>query len=619
MKSRINHFLGSIIIILIICGHTNCQPLEFYDVMDSARVKEVKVKSTSDGGWLNVSIARDSILQCTKYNYCGEIQYNRVFKVYRFLLSDLHINRQTLNNSDSIYISCTFNSPDSSGIFCLHFYPYNGDYQYPKIINLPNTSLYKNPKLIANAKDKILFFNAGNHPDSLTGHIIRMDNFLQVLANTKFENYQLVHDMIPLDDESYIVSLGDRIIGKLFRTLQFEYLYQLDSLYSHFDGNLAISNNNNVSLIGNYSKISNDPTLCLLHFDTKDKKISFSKNLIRYSPLLTPKLVYYFNQIESVDNNYAVSHLISIGSSNTFFATSLFNQNNYIHTNAFRTRESYTILTHDNDYLPLENNFVQSGAYSDTLRFFSSKLNRKGLFTNCFNLRIPNNNILDSFKLDTFNNLKFIPFPLPRTNSSISLDTFTISLKRVCKYFDFVIDTFPLVYCNGNIDTTFNISVSANDPLSLQNPFVKYLWKEDNTTERTNTIVYDKNKQSYPSKYVIISYCKEVDTTLFAPMPVACPPEIKFPNVFIPSDEQADNKLYGLVLSDLSKSRIKNINWSIFNRWGEKVFNSSSFNEEWNGEIKNTPAPADSYMISIEVFDIYGMPHSYSGIFTLVR
>lgn len=595
------------------------QPLEFYDVMDSARVKEVRVQSTSDGGWVSIAIARDSVLLIVKYDYCGHIQYNKVFTVDTFHLSDLQVSKQSINNSDSFYISCVLSSINSNAIFCLHFYPYKGDYQFAKYNSLADTRYYKNASLIAHQNDKFLYFNAGNNLDSLTGHIVRMNSNLQAISDLKFKDNVLINSIVPIENNSYILSLGDRLIAKMSNTLQFEYVLILDSLFTHLNQNLTLSNINYVAILGDYKKLPNDPTLCLLKFNHLNHSLDFSKKLIRYNNSVTPKFSYYNNLIENSDENYIVTHFTTIGGSGALLANSVYKSLDHQSTNAIRTPQRYSAISFDISYLPIENNFAYSGSYLDTLRMFNSKMNKRAKFTNCFSIPITNNNILDSFQLDTFDNLNFQAFPFPVDKYTISSDTFTLNYKRICKFFDFIIDTIPLPYCRGNEDTTFVVAAMSNDPQSINNKFVKYLWKEDNITTYNNEIKYDPSKKTYPSKYVIITYCNEVDTSLYAPMAVSCPPQPKFANVFVPSDQNQENKLYGIVFDELSKSRIKNIQWSVYNRWGEKIYTATSLSEEWDGNYKGTAVPSDSYMLAIQVLDIYKMTHNFSGIFTLIR
>ncbi|MCC6816203.1 MAG: gliding motility-associated C-terminal domain-containing protein [Saprospiraceae bacterium] len=611
------------VVFLILINNLYAQPLEFYDIMDSATVYETKVNYTSsDSGWISTSLVRDSVLLIAKYDYCGKLKYQKVFTIDTFKLSELNTTIESSigssGNSDSLYISCTVHSPEYNGIFCLIVHPYNGDYKIPQHFTIPNKTIFSNPKIVVNNNERLLFFNAGNHIDSLSGHLMRLDNNLTVLSSIFLDDYIPIRDLIPIDNNNYMVTMGDRLIGKLFNTLQFEYVYTLDSHYTHFNQNLSNSLRNNISFIGDYKQQANENTIGLLKFNYNTHSIDFSNNLVRYNPEVIPTFKYYNNIVENSSENYIITHLTSFGT-NTLHANSIYRGKNLVLTSAYKPSNNYRTKSLSADYLSAENNFVLNGSYYDSSAFFQAKLNKSARLKQCSYISITNTIKLDSFGLDTFSQLHITPFSNPTINSTISNDTFTINLTRECKYFDFIIDTSMIPICRGNTDTSIIVSVKSNDPISITNPFVRYLWSDKVNTSTIDSITYDPSSKSYLSQFVIIKYCDETDTSFFIPMLVDCPPTLKLANVFVPNSQEDINKQYGLVMDDLAKLRIKTIKWSIFNRWGTKVFESKSYNEEWNGLYKEKDAPADTYVVTIQILDIYNHSHSFKKMFTLIR
>ncbi len=603
------------------------QPLEFYDYADSVNISEMRVHHThSDSGWISIGIGRDSLLVFSKYDYCGHKKYQKAFTISTFKLSGLNTsietNFNTSGNSDTVYVSCILDSNNYRGLYCLEFYPYSSSTRFEKIFTIDSSYYYSNVKIISNKQEKLVYFNAGPYLDSLTGYIMRTDQNYTSKSRFKFSDHIIIRDITMLPNNEYFLTLGNRLIGKLNNNNLFDYVYQLDSFFKHFDQNLSESISGNVAFIGDYKKISNDNTIALLKFNTNSKLINFSNNLVRYNPRLNPRIKYFYNFIDGINENYIISHLTNKGPSNTMHANSLFVGNTLSNTQGFSLSNNYFTKFLDIDYLPAENNFILNGEYQDTQRLFQTKLNKRARMNNCNYISIPNSFKVDSIdKKDTFSNLFVETFLNPITFSTISVDTFTYSYKRDtnCKYFDFIIDTSMMPYCDGNIDTTFILSVKSNDPQSIDNPFVRYLWKDDNSTEKTNTIKWDPKEEAYLSKYVIITYCDEVDTSLFTTIPVNCPPSPKLANVFAPGDQDPINKLYGIVLNTLDSIRIKEVKWSIFNRWGQKIYTSTSAYEEWDGNYKGEPAPMDTYSVVMEVADIYNKTHVFKKMFTLIR
>jgi gliding motility-associated-like protein len=60
---------------------------------------------------------------------------------------------------------------------------------------------------------------------------------------------------------------------------------------------------------------------------------------------------------------------------------------------------------------------------------------------------------------------------------------------------------------------------------------------------------------------------------------------------------------------------IDRFNMAIFNRWGEKVFQTADMKKGWNGK----DVPADTYVYKINLMDDYGLSHEYTGRVTVIK
>jgi len=59
--------------------------------------------------------------------------------------------------------------------------------------------------------------------------------------------------------------------------------------------------------------------------------------------------------------------------------------------------------------------------------------------------------------------------------------------------------------------------------------------------------------------------------------------------------------------------------FTIFNRWGEKVFETNDFNQHWDGKKNGELCEAGVYTYKIQLVNIYRQPKVYYGHFTLIR
>jgi len=93
---------------------------------------------------------------------------------------------------------------------------------------------------------------------------------------------------------------------------------------------------------------------------------------------------------------------------------------------------------------------------------------------------------------------------------------------------------------------------------------------------------------------------------------------IRWPNVFIPSSD-ADhgyNNEFGPVV--YNGEGITDYTLEIYNRWGEKVFESDDFDEQWDGIYNEKEQPGDVYLY-ISSYSLFGREILQKGDITLLR
>jgi gliding motility-associated-like protein len=89
--------------------------------------------------------------------------------------------------------------------------------------------------------------------------------------------------------------------------------------------------------------------------------------------------------------------------------------------------------------------------------------------------------------------------------------------------------------------------------------------------------------------------------------------DVVFPTAFSPNGD-GKNDVYKAV-----SNGVKSLRLTIFNRWGELVFESDNINEGWNGIYKGDVQPLDVYVYTSEVTFMNNFKRNYIGSISLIR
>ncbi|MFN5941647.1 MAG: gliding motility-associated C-terminal domain-containing protein, partial [Bacteroidota bacterium] len=86
------------------------------------------------------------------------------------------------------------------------------------------------------------------------------------------------------------------------------------------------------------------------------------------------------------------------------------------------------------------------------------------------------------------------------------------------------------------------------------------------------------------------------------------------PTVFTPNGDGENDELFTVIPG------IKELKtFSIYNRWGNKVFDTQALGTGWDGKFKDLEQPADVYFWYIEGTDSKGNVYKKQGKITLAR
>ncbi|MCA1763559.1 MAG: gliding motility-associated C-terminal domain-containing protein [Flavobacteriales bacterium] len=111
-----------------------------------------------------------------------------------------------------------------------------------------------------------------------------------------------------------------------------------------------------------------------------------------------------------------------------------------------------------------------------------------------------------------------------------------------------------------------------------------------------------------------IGICSRVDSvTIFVYEDVCGEPNIFVPNTFTPNSDGENDLLL------VRGGNITDMNFSVFNRWGEKVFETTDQSEGWDGTYKNNLAEPAVFVYHLDVRCGDGQTYFKKGNVTLVR
>src|SRR5690606_29612165 len=143
------------------------------------------------------------------------------------------------------------------------------------------------------------------------------------------------------------------------------------------------------------------------------------------------------------------------------------------------------------------------------------------------------------------------------------------------------------------------VTLSA-DIIPAPGSYGSYLWQPDSFlscgscasvyAEVHNTITYTL---TYTDRYG----CTASDDVTIVLIPEG---SVYFPNAFSPNGDNINDTYtpFG--------THVKNITYAIFNRWGEKVFESSSLVIGWDGKYKGQLQPAGIYVYHAKIAFLAG-------------
>ena len=101
--------------------------------------------------------------------------------------------------------------------------------------------------------------------------------------------------------------------------------------------------------------------------------------------------------------------------------------------------------------------------------------------------------------------------------------------------------------------------------------------------------------------------------TLCMPVTTIVVPGLDVPNAFTPNSGDVNSKVF------VKGYGISKLRFTIWNRWGQKVFETADYRVGWDGTFKGTLQPMDAYAYTLEAEFFDGTRTTKKGDITLIR
>jgi gliding motility-associated-like protein len=172
------------------------------------------------------------------------------------------------------------------------------------------------------------------------------------------------------------------------------------------------------------------------------------------------------------------------------------------------------------------------------------------------------------------------------------------------------------------IEPNANFEISSNTlmiglTIAFQNTSTNasfYSWNFGEGT--TSSLVNPINTYYIDSTYYITLIAtdnKGCSDTITKPITIKEELYIYIPNAFTPDDDEHNCYFYGSFIG------LKSLEISIFNRWGELIFEAADLNFEWDGKYGNTNVQSGAYSWRINYLTIKGQRETISGHVNVIR
>ncbi len=172
-----------------------------------------------------------------------------------------------------------------------------------------------------------------------------------------------------------------------------------------------------------------------------------------------------------------------------------------------------------------------------------------------------------------------------------------------------LISQYPPI--DGGLGNDTAICLTSTIQLKAADSMPNYTW---NTGEITQSIFVNTG-----GRYTITVKdkfgCVISDSILIVEKADALPIEMYMPNAFTPNNDYINEYYPGNSYADPGTA----YKLQLYNRWGQKVFESEKPSVQWDGKIKGVLAPQDVYVFQVTYIGCDGLERYFRGTFHVLR
>lgn len=129
-----------------------------------------------------------------------------------------------------------------------------------------------------------------------------------------------------------------------------------------------------------------------------------------------------------------------------------------------------------------------------------------------------------------------------------------------------------------------------------------------------NPVASPSSTTTYTAQLGLSGGCAvDRDVTVFVLFPNCEEPYVFFPTGFSPNGDGENDELR------LESRLVEEVYWAVYNRWGQKVFETNDPDGAWDGTFKGEPQPAETYGYYLRVRCLGGTLSERKGNVTLLR
>lgn len=159
---------------------------------------------------------------------------------------------------------------------------------------------------------------------------------------------------------------------------------------------------------------------------------------------------------------------------------------------------------------------------------------------------------------------------------------------------------------NESVDgKTFQWKLTTRDGSLVQENFDENLVFQINQPGEFNVELIATNHYGCPDTMIRQSYLRVFESG-----------KVFVPNAFTPTTSPDNNDVFRPVLTGVDP---KGYNFKVYNRWGEKIWETSNPSEGWDGIYQNSSSPVGMYLFRLEGLYFSGQEFMEQGMFLLLK